>query len=202
MPRFYHGGRYRPPVELRDLSIDMMRSHLYPRHPETFRRALQEQLDGPHPPEIYFPLRMSQTRFKDDGSGMPPREYGASGRSAAEAMLQRGEQSRELYNAAGVPVAVVTPGRQADQLGATGAPFDFDPEVYEVPVPRGVLPAGRMQATPAELEELMLQEHERALHSRVAVSTRTSRAMAQVAAAQSAMDVITEDDVALPFWRR
>jgi hypothetical protein len=96
MPRFYHGGRYRPPEQLRDLSIDSMRSHLYPRHAAEFRRALQEQIDGPPPPNVYMPARMTYTRFKDDGSGMPPREYGASGRSAVEAMMQRGQRSAEL----------------------------------------------------------------------------------------------------------
>jgi hypothetical protein len=183
----------------------MLRSHDYPRHAARFRRELQDELDamsGNERPPVLMPGRMTYDRFKDDGSGSPPRRYGESGRSAVEALERAAAQTQVLYSAAGVPVAVVTPSEVSDGMGATQLPRNFDQEIYEEPLPRNVLPRGRMQLTDPQLARMAAEEHARVLRSRVAVETKLSRALAQSSATAAAMDQLLADDEQLPWWLR
>lgn len=205
MPRFYHGGNGEPLPEIRDLPLSMLQSHNYPRHAAQFRRELQDELDrraGNERPPVLMPARMTYDRFKDDGSGSPPRRYGESGRSAVEALERAAAQTQVLYNAAGVPIAVVTPDETADGMGARDLPRGFNPELYEEPVPRNVLPRGRMQLTDPQIAQLSAEENARALRARIVVETKLSRAMSQSAATAAAMDQLLADDEELPWWLR
>lgn len=212
MPRFFHGGDYPPPTEIRDGSFDMLRDHGYPRHARAFKRELQAEVDGDYPPmaqpqflgptTVMMPGSMSYTRFVDPGLGSPPASYGASGRSAVEAMRQRAERTQVVYNAAGVPVALVTPADAAYEMGGNDIPRGVDPEIYEEPLPRGVLPADRMQLTTADLSALEAAESRRAFESEVAVVSKRDQAMASAQAARAAIEQLVQNDERLPWWQR
>ncbi len=192
MPRFYHDGNDQPlPDELDNMPLDLMRSHRYPRYPETPVYAAENQYG--HPAPMYFPQR---ALFSWGGRRNPGQNIDGAMRAVAEGQRVK----RSAVVAAGVPESVGSPVSYARGNGGMALQLDpVDPEIYDAgePYPRGMPKAPTM--TTADLDEIIRSEMDARVGQKMTASASAARAITQAELAASGVSRVVNPAV-VPHW--
>lgn len=142
--------RFNVPPELRELPLNTLRSHLYPRDPDEAAAGFVSYFDGQ--PAIEMPGRMATSQAQ-----------GQNALSLVDALELEHLRRKQLGDAVGTsavqqPVYAVIDGGSMNHLPE---PSDnIDPNLYTVPVARAVLQADDESLQAPELNNLSRQINE------------------------------------------
>lgn len=142
--------RFNVPPELRELPLNTLRSHLYPRDPDAAAQGFVSYFDGQ--PAVEMPGRMATGQTQ-----------GQSALSLVNALELEHLRRKQLGDAVGTsavqqPVYEVIDGGSMNHLPQ---PSDnMDPNMYTVPVARAVLQSDHEQLQAPELNDLSRQINE------------------------------------------
>jgi hypothetical protein len=191
-----HYGRY-VPQELKDLPLELKRSHRYPRNPEEITTAMQEYLDGKPKPE-YLPQGMAFQRWK-----APP--WKAAWLSGTIALMQaRQNEARRLARLTGagmehVPVAPID--QQAQEYEQMPMPLDeVNPALTH---PRGAVKPGEKLLSADDMRRLGRDYDKRMYQNGEGLAGRTMDALQQVKSQAAQLeDFVSAPEQGAPWFKR
>lgn len=198
MAFWYSSGNFTSylPRQLKQIPLDLKRSHAYPPTPEVTEQGLDEYGQPlPH----YVPQRMAFTKWKT-----PP--YEARWAASVLGYLQATNEWRQRVKRIASTyshVPIQTPEMAVENMGAdTLPPLNENPNMYSEPVARQALPLNRMLSA-EELNKYAREVNRGELASVMTAADSRNRAMQEVENQHMRyMDFLRREESAPWFMRR